>query len=422
MMATYLFVFLIVLLIINVPLAFAVGLSSLLFLILSDVDLFVGAQRMVTGIDVSSLMAIPLFMIAGKVMEVGGISNRLINLASSIVGSITGGFAIIAVIASMFFAAISGSAPATVVAIGSILVPAMVKEGYDTKFSVALIAASGTIGIILPPSIPFITYGISANTSIGNIFMAGILPGILMGLTLIVYVYFIAKKNGYKSSEKTSLKRFAVSLKESILGLLMPLLILGGIYLGWFTPTESGAVATIYGLIVSLFIYRTLKVRELKRVFVEAGTLSAMVLLIVATANLMSWILTTEQIPEQIANSLTGITESPLLFLFIITLALLIIGTFMETNAAIILTVPILLPILNAYEIDMVHFGVLMIFNLAIGLLTPPLGVNLFVAKSLANISFMSLVKNVLPFILLMLLNLIILVLIPEISLGLVPE
>lgn len=422
MMATYLFVFLIVLLIINVPLAFAVGLSSLLVLVLSDVDLFVGAQRMVTGIDVSSLMAIPLFMIAGKVMEVGGISNRLINLAASIVGSVTGGFAIIAVIASMFFAAISGSAPATVVAIGSILVPAMVKEGYDTKFSVALIAASGTIGIILPPSIPFITYGISANTSIGNLFMAGIIPGILMGLTLIIYVYFIAKKNGYKSSEKTSLKRFGISLKESILGLLMPLLILGGIYLGWFTPTESGAVATIYGLIVSLFIYRTLKFRELKRVFVEAGTLSAMVLLIVATANLMSWILTTEQIPVQIANSLTGITESPLLFLFIIILALLIIGTFMETNAAIILTVPILIPILNAYEIDMVHFGVLMIFNLAIGLLTPPLGVNLFVAKSLANISFMSLVKNVLPFILLMLLNLIILVLIPEISLGLVPE
>lgn len=421
-MAIYLFGFLLILLIINVPLAVAVGLSSLLVLILLDVDLFVGAQRMITGIDVSSLMAIPLFMIAGKVMEVGGISQRLINLASSMVGSVAGGFGIIAVIASMFFAAISGSAPATVVAIGGILVPAMIKEGYDTKFSVALIAASGTIGIILPPSIPFITYGISANTSIGNLFIAGILPGLMMGLTLIIYVYLVAKKNGYKSSEKTSFKRFIVNLKDSILGLLMPLIILGGIYLGWFTPTESGAVAIAYGLIVSLFIYRTLKFKELKKVFIEAGTLSAMVLLIVATANLMSWVLTTEQIPVQIANSLTGITESPLLFLFIIIMGLLIIGTFMETNAAIILTVPILIPILNAYEIDMVHFGVLMIFNLAIGLLTPPLGVNLFVAKSLADISFSDLVKNVLPFILLMLINLIILVLIPEISLALVPE
>lgn len=422
MMAALLFSSLIGLLLLNVPLAIAVGLASILVLYMGNLDLFVAVQRMITGLDVFSLMAIPLFMIAGKIMEIGGISKRLVDLAASIVGSITGGFAIIAVISSMFFAAISGSAPATVVAIGSILVPAMIKEGYDKKFSVALIAASGTIGIIIPPSIPFITFGISANASVGNLFIAGILPGLLMGLTLIIYCYIISKKRGYKGSEKTSIKRFFQSLKSSILGLLMPLIILGGIYLGWFTPTESGAVACIYGLIVSLFIYRTMKISELKSVFVEAGSLSAMVLFIVATANLMSWLITIEQIPSKIAGALSSVTESPLVFLFIITLVLLIVGTFMETNAAIILIVPILLPLLNTYDINLIHFGVLMIFNLAIGLLTPPLGVNLFVAKSLVSIQFNQLIKSIIPFILLMLLNLVILIIIPEISLILLSE
>ncbi|MBR3121683.1 TRAP transporter large permease [Oceanobacillus profundus] len=421
-MAALLFSSLIGLLLLNVPLAIAVGLASILVLYLGDLDLFVAVQRMITGLDVFSLMAIPLFMIAGKIMEIGGISKRLVDLAASIVGSITGGFAIIAVISSMFFAAISGSAPATVVAIGSILVPAMIKEGYDKKFSIALIAASGTIGIIIPPSIPFITFGISANASVGDLFIAGVLPGLLMGLTLIIYCFIISKRKGYKGSEKTSIKKFFQSLKSSILGLLMPLIILGGIYLGWFTPTESGAVACIYGLIVSLFIYRTMKISELKSVFVEAGTLSAMVLFIVATANLMSWLITVEQIPSKIAGALSSVTESPLVFLFIITLVLLVVGTFMETNAAIILIVPILLPLLNTYDINLIHFGVLMIFNLAIGLLTPPLGVNLFVAKSLANIQFNQLIKSIIPFILLMLLNLVILIIIPEISLLLLSE
>ena len=421
-MAALLFSSLIGLLLLNVPLTIAVGLASILVLYLGDLDLFVAVQRMITGLDVFSLMAIPLFMIAGKIMEIGGISKRLVDLAASIVGSITGGFAIIAVISSMFFAAISGSAPATVVAIGSILVPAMIKEGYDKKFSIALIAASGTIGIIIPPSIPFITFGISANTSVGDLFIAGVLPGLLMGLTLIIYCFIISKRKGYKGSEKTSIKKFFQSLKSSILGLLMPLIILGGIYLGWFTPTESGAVACIYGLIVSLFIYRTMKISELKSVFVEAGTLSAMVLFIVATANLMSWLITVEQIPSKIAGALSSVTESPLVFLFIITLVLLVVGTFMETNAAIILIVPILLPLLNTYDINLIHFGVLMIFNLAIGLLTPPLGVNLFVAKSLANIQFNQLIKSIIPFILLMLLNLVILIIIPEISLLLLSE
>lgn len=421
-MATTLAIALLALLIMNVPLAISVGLASIFVLLGSDLNPIVAVQRMITGLDSFSLMAIPLFMVAGKIMEIGGISKRLVDLAASIVGSVTGGFAIIAVLASMFFAAISGSAPATVISIGSIMVPAMIKEGYDKKFALALIAASGTIGIIIPPSIPFITYGISASTSVGNLFIAGVIPGVLMGLSMIIYSYIISKKRGYKGGEKTSFKRFFYNFKRSILGLLMPLIILGGIYAGWFTPTESGAVACVYGLVVSLFIYKTMKFSELKKTFAEAGALSAMVLFIIATANLLSWLITVEQIPVKLAGALTAFTESPLVFLLIVNLVLLFVGTFLELNAAIILLVPILLPMLQMYGIDLTHFGVLMIVNLAIGLLTPPLGVNLFVAKSLSDIQFGQLVKNVIPFILIMLLNLAILTLFPEVTSLLISE
>ena len=416
-MITILIVVLIVLLLLNVPLAIGVAFASIIALLNSDLSEFVAIQRMITGLDSFPLMSIPLFMLAGKIMEKGGISKRLVDFAGSIVGSVTGGFAIIAVIASMFFAAISGSAPATVVAIGSVIVPAMIKEGYDKKFSLALIASAGTIGIIIPPSIPFITYGISSNTSVGDLFIAGILPGILMGLALITYAY-ITKKRNYKGLEKSTWSNFLKHFKSSILGLLMPIIILGGIYSGYFTPTESGAVACVYGLVVALFIYRTMKFKDLKTTFVEAGVLSAMVLFIIAAANLMSWVITVEQIPTKLAALLTEITNSPAMFIIII-LIFFIVGMFIEINAAIILIVPILLPILNMYDINLVYFGVLMIVNLAIGLLTPPLGVNLFVAKSLDTIRFDELVKAVIPFIVIMIIVLALLVIFPQISLVL---
>lgn len=418
-MITILIVVLIILLLLNVPLAIGVAFASIIALLNSDLSEFVAIQRMITGLDSFPLMSIPLFMLAGKIMEKGGISKRLVDFAGSIVGSVTGGFAIIAIIASMFFAAISGSAPATVVAIGSVIVPAMIKEGYDKKFSLALIASAGTIGIIIPPSIPFITYGISSNTSVGDLFIAGILPGILMGLALITYAYIISKKRNYKGLEKSTWSNFWKHFKSSILGLLMPIIILGGIYSGYFTPTESGAVACVYGLVVALFIYRTMKFKDLKTTFVEAGVLSAMVLFIIAAANLMSWVITVEQIPTKLASLLTEITNSPAMFIIIIMLIFFIVGMFIEINAAIILIVPILLPILNMYDINLVYFGVLMIVNLAIGLLTPPLGVNLFVAKSLDTIRFDELVKAVIPFIVIMIIVLALLVIFPQISLVL---
>ncbi len=409
-----------ILLLLNVPLAISVALASILFLMNSDFSEFVAVQRMITGLDSFPLMAIPLFMLAGKIMEKGGISKRLVDFASSLVGSVTGGFAIIAVVASMFFAAISGSAPATVVAIGSIIVPAMIKEGYDKKFALALIASAGTIGIIIPPSIPFITYGISANASVGDLFIAGILPGILMGLALIIYAFIVSVKKGYKGAAKFNIKRVFLTFRQSILGLLMPIIILGGIYSGKFTPTESGVIACVYGLIVALFVYKTMNFKDLRPTFVEAGILSSMILFIIASANLMSWLITVEQIPSKMAHALSSITDSPILFLLIIMAVFFIVGMFIEINAAIILIVPILLPLLNFYEIDLIFFGVLMITNLAIGLLTPPLGVNLFVAKSLDTVSFNDLVKAVIPFIGVMIFVLILLVLFPQISLILI--
>lgn len=419
-MSATLFISMITLLALNVPLAIGIAFASIIAIVFaSDVPSFVAVQRIFTGLDSFTIMAIPFFVLAGKIMEKGGISQRLIGLAASIVGSTTGGLAIIAVLASMFFAAISGSAPATVVAIGSIMVPAMVKAGYEKGFSIALMATAGTIGVIIPPSIPFITYGITANVSIGDLFIAGVLPGILIGVSLMIYSYIYSKKHGYRGGEKTSFKRFFTQLKISILGVLMPVIILGGIYGGIFTPTESGAIACVYGLIVSFFFYKELKLSDLKGLFVESGYISAMILLIMAAANIMSWILTAEQVPNKVAAMVGPLATDGIMLLIIINIILLILGTFLELNAAIIIVVPILLPLLAQFDINLVHFGVIMIVNMAIGLLTPPLGVNLFVAKTLGDISFNTIVRRVVPLLIVVIVDLILITFIPKISMFL---
>ncbi|MGG1597877.1 TRAP transporter large permease [Paenibacillus naphthalenovorans] len=419
-MSATLFVSMLTLLALNVPLAIGIAFASIIaILFASDVPSFVAVQRIFTGLDSFTIMAIPFFVLAGKIMEKGGISQRLIGLAASIVGSTTGGLAIIAILASMFFAAISGSAPATVIAIGSIMVPAMVKAGYEKGFSIALMATAGTIGVIIPPSIPFITYGITANVSIGDLFIAGVIPGLLIGISLMIYSYFYSKKHGYRGGEKTSFSKFFNQLRVSILGVLMPVIILGGIYGGIFTPTESGAIACVYGLIVSFFFYKELKLSDLKGLFVETGYISAMILLIMAAANIMSWILTAEQVPNKVAEIVGPYATDGIMLLIIINIILLILGTFLELNAAIIIVVPILLPLLAQFDINLVHFGVIMIVNMAIGLLTPPLGVNLFVAKTLGDISFNTIVRRVVPLLVVVLIDLILITFIPKISMFL---
>lgn len=404
----------------GIPLALAIVFAcTIAFVLASELPLFVITQRMFTGLDSFPLMAIPFFLLAGKIMEKGGVSQRLVDLGSSIVGSQPGGLAIIALLASMFFASISGSAPATVVAIGGIMVPAMIRAGYDKGFSIALMAAGGTIGVIIPPSIPFVVYGIATNVSIGDLFIAGIFPGLIIGLSLILYSYFYSRKNGYRGAEPTNWPNFIDKLKKSILGLAMPAIILGGIYSGIFTPTESGAIACVYGLIISIFVYKELKIRDLKDIFISSGLTSSMVLLIISGANIMGWVLTTEQFSAQVVEWVSSFEASEVGILLLLNAVLLVVGTFLELNAAIILLAPIFVPILILAQVNLVHFGVIMITNLAIGLLTPPLGVNLFVAKTLGNISFSRIVVSVLPLVGIMLIDLVLITFLPSISLFL---
>lgn len=404
--------------ILNVPIAICLGAAAFLALLAEgNVPMLLLVQRMFTGTDSFTLLAIPLFMIAGRLMEWGGISKRLIDLSMNVVGGMYGGLANVSILACMFFAAISGSAPATVVAIGSIMVPAMIKEGYNKAFSCAILAAAGIIGVIIPPSILFVSYGVSIGASIGQLFIAGTIPGILMGLSLMVFCYVVSRINGWKGSVKPSLRGFITSLKNSIWGLMMPLIILGGIYGGIFTPTESAAVACIYSLFVGFFIYKELNIKNTYISFYEAGTTSAMVVLIIATATAMGWILTTEQVPIRIAEALSDLAKSQYSLLLFLNLMLLVTGCIMEPNAAIIILGPIFLPILQQANIDLIHFGVVMCVNMAIGMLTPPLGVNLFVAQSLQkDVPIKSIIYAVAPMIVVLLINLALFTYIPSIS------
>ena len=407
-----------ILCIMNVPIAICLGAASFLALYMDgSVPLLLLVQRMFTGTDSFTLLAIPLFMIAGRLMEWGGISKRLIDLSMNVVGGMYGGLANVSILACMFFAAISGSAPATVVAIGSIMVPAMIKEGYGKSFSVAILAAAGIIGVIIPPSILFVSYGVSIGASIGKLFIAGIIPGVIMGLFLMLFCYIVSRINGWKSSVKPTFRGFLSSLKKSIWGLLMPIIILGGIYGGIFTPTESAAVACIYSLFVGFFVYKELNIKNTYISFYEAGTTSAMVLLIIATATAMGWILTTEQVPLRIAEALSSLAQSRYSLLLFLNIMLLVTGCLMEPNAAIIILGPIFLPLLQQANIDLIHFGVVMVVNMAIGMLTPPLGVNLFVAQSLQkDIPIKSIISAVTPMIIVLLVNLMLFTYIPAIS------
>lgn len=407
-----------ILCIMNVPIAICLGAASFLALYIDgSVPLLLLVQRMFTGTDSFTLLAIPLFMIAGRLMEWGGISKRLIDLSMNVVGGMYGGLANVSILACMFFAAISGSAPATVVAIGSIMVPAMLKEGYGKAFSVAILAAAGIIGVIIPPSILFVSYGVSIGASIGKLFIAGIIPGVIMGLSLMLFCYIVSRINGWKSSVKPTFRGFLSSLRKSIWGLLMPIIILGGIYGGIFTPTESAAVACIYSLFVGFFVYKELNVKNTYISFYEAGTTSAMVLLIIATATAMGWILTTEQVPLRIAEALSSLAQSRYSLLLFLNIMLLVTGCLMEPNAAIIILGPIFLPLLQQANIDLIHFGVVMVVNMAIGMLTPPLGVNLFVAQSLQkDIPIKSIISAVTPMIIVLLVNLMLFTYIPAIS------
>ena len=396
-MSTYLFVTFAITAILGFPIWVVLVSSSFVALTFGSatIPVTVVVQRLFTAVDSFPILAVPLFMIAGNLMEAGGISKRLIDFCDALIGGVTGGLAMAAVLTCMFFAAISGSGPATVAAIGGIMIPSMVEQGYDRAFSAAVMAVAGAIGVIIPPSIPMVNFGVVGGVSISTLFAAGFGPGILVGISLMIVCYFTSKKHGYGVKRKFSFSHVLSTFKSAFWALLMPFIILGGIYGGVFTPTEAAGIAVGYGLIVGLFIYREMKVTDLPRLFMEASKSTAMIMMIIGTSSGFSWLLTAERIPDAIASGILGLTQSKIAVLMLINILLLIVGCLMETQAAIIILTPIFLPIVTSLGVDPVHFGIIMVVNLAIGMSTPPLGVNLFVACGVAKITIEQIMKAI---------------------------
>ena len=387
-----------ILLALNVPIAFALMTASFLVMFLMGNNLTMIPQMLVSGIQAYILMAVPLFMLAGAIMNEGGTTDRIFRFARAMVGHIRGGLAHVNVVASLIFAGMSGSAVADSSGLGIIEIKAMTDNGYDADFSAAITAASSTIGPIFPPSIPMVIYGGLANVSIGRLFLGGAIPGLLMAFYLMLVIYIVATRRNYPREKRASLKEFVSSFLDSFLALLMPVIILGGILGGFFTPTEAASVAVVYSLFLGFVVYKTLTVRSLFSILGQVALNTAVVLIIIAATAPFKWIIAFERIPDAIYSFLTQFTENPMVLLFILNIAFLALGCVMENTAIIILSVPILLPVIAKFGIDPVHFGVVMILNLMIGLITPPVGLCLFTTSSIAKISMERIVKAVIPF------------------------
>lgn len=419
--AAVVFITLIVSLVLTVPIGFSLGIASLAYIFATD-QLTLGfvARNMVTGTDSFPIMAIPFFVFAGELMGGGGISKRLLDVANVFFGRIRGGLAIVTVVVCMFFAAISGSGPATVAAVGGMVVPTMLEKGYDKKFVLALIAAAGSIGVIIPPSIPMVVYSVTVNSSVSSLFLAGFIPGILIGLVLIAYSYFYARSAGYKGdTEPFSIGRALREVWRGKWALLSPVIILGGIYGGIFTPTEAAAVSVVYSLIIGLFVHKELNFKQMLDVTKRACETTATILVVIGCATGFSKVLTLGRIPTTVATLLTTMTDSKVLILLLINLLLLLVGCFMETVCAIMILAPILFPVVTALGVDPVHFGIIMVTNLAIGFITPPLGVNLFVASRVGKTTLDVVIKGSIPFLVLMIATLMLITYVPAISMFL---
>ena len=409
---------LLILFAINTPIGVAIGASSVLaILVQGDFPLMMVAQRLFSGTDSFPLMAVPLFMFAGTIMEAGGISRRIIDFANALVGWLPGGLAAVTIVSAMFFAGISGSAAADAAAVGAILIPAMKRSGYDSDFAAAVQASGGSIGVIIPPSIPMIIFGFLTGASIGKLFAAGIIPGILIGLSLILVATIISIKHGYSEAVPFSLAEVWRTLKRALLALGAPIIILGGILTGVFTATESAAMAVVYGLLVGMLIYRKIHLRDLFALFRDGAVTSAIVMFIIAMASIFSWIAAIEDLPARLAGSLLTLSDNPVILLLLINLILLIAGTFVETTAALILLVPMITAMLPALHIDMVQLGVIVVTNLAIGMLTPPMGICLIVSGSISGDSLGAVSRRVLPFLAVLIIDLLIISFYPPLTL-----
>lgn len=413
-MTSILFCSFFVFLIMGVPIAVGLGLASTLALLLgSHMPLLVLPQKVFNGVNSFPYLAIPLFMLAGNIMAEAKISERLVALAQLFVGRFPGGLAQVSTGACAFFGAISGSAPATTAAIGSIMIPNMSKKGYNKAFSAAVVAASGALGLIIPPSLTMVVFGVLSGASIGSLFLCGIIPGILICVALILINYLAARKHGLVDKNPVPLSEAGRIIRESILALLMPFIILGGIYSGIFTATESAAVACLYGLIVGICIYRTLKFKNLCKIFINTAESAALILFLMGTANFFGFIITAERLPQMLASFIVNFTSSKILVMFMVLGLLLLLGTFLDNVAALVLFVPTMVGVVQALHIDMVFFGVFTIIALAVGQFTPPVGLNLFIASNIAGEKFENVVVASIPYLLIYLAMLILFILCP---------
>ncbi|MHC5224636.1 C4-dicarboxylate TRAP transporter large permease protein DctM [Ignatzschineria sp. LJL83] len=416
----FLFVLLFALMLIGVPVAISLGLSSALTIMFFSPDSPRSlAIKMFETSEHSTLLAIPFFLIAGAFMTTGGVAQRLIDFANACVGHIRGGLAIGSVLACMLFAALSGSSPATVAAVGSIAIAGMVKSGYSQEFGAGIVCNAGTLGILIPPSIVMVVYAAATEQSVGKMFMAGVIPGVLLGIALMVAIYVVARVKKLPAQPRVSVVQWLGSFRRALWGLLLMVIILGGIYSGMYTPTEAAAVAAVYSMFVALFVYKDMKITDFPKVMLESGKMTVMLMFIIANAMLFAHVLTTEQIPQFIANWVSSMGLSPWMFLIIVNIVLLVAGSFMEPSAVILILAPIFFPIAMELGIDPIHLGIIMIVNMEIGLITPPVGLNLFVSSAVTGMPITSTIKAVLPWLTILLIFLLLITYIPMISLGL---
>jgi len=420
MTTALLFILLFVFMFLGMPIAIALGLSSVLAIVWVGHDSLASlALKLYETSEQFTLMAIPFFILAGAFMTTGGVARRMIRFANACVGHLHGGLAMASVLACMLFAAVSGSSPATVVAVGTIVIGGMVKAGYSKEMAAGVICNAGTLGILIPPSIVMVVYGAVTETSVGQLFMAGIVPGIVLGVMLMVAIYFRARHLKLPRQPRTSARELIVAGRDSMWGLLLIIIILGGIYGGIFTPTEAAAVAAVYAFFVAIFVYRDIGMKDVPRVLVDAGRVTVMLMFIIANALLFAYVLTTERIPQTIAEQIVSWGMAPWEFLIVVNVMLLIAGNFMEPTGIILILAPILFPIALRLGIDPVHLGIIVTVNMEIGMVTPPVGLNLFVTSGITGMSMMHVVKAALPWLSVLMVFLVIVTYVPQLSLWL---
>ncbi|MDB6052396.1 MAG: TRAP-type C4-dicarboxylate transport system, large permease component [Pseudomonas sp.] len=415
-----LFLLLFVFMFLGVPIAISLGLSGALSILMFSPDSLSSlAIKLFETSDAYTLLAIPFFLLSGAFMTTGGVAQRLIDFANACVGHIRGGLAIAAVLACMLFAALSGSSPATVAAVGSIAVAGMVRSGYPKEFGAGIICNAGTLGILVPPSIVMVVYASATETSVGKLFIAGIVPGIVLGVSLMVVIYIVARIKKLPAQPRVTFREWLRTARRAFWGLLLLVIILGGIYSGMFTPTEAAAVAAVYSAFVALFIYKDMKIRDCPRVLMDSGRLALMLMFIIANAMLFAHVLTTEQIPQQITNWVVSEGLTPIGFLIMVNIVLLVAGSFMEPSAIVLILAPIFFPIAMKLGIDPIHLGIVMVVNMEIGLVHPPVGLNLFVTSAVTGLTLGQTIRAALPWLSILLVFLVLITYVPFVSLAL---